>query len=365
MYNRNKPKHQKEPSLRDSLLGKQPVSKLPNNFFENVLDCELRLKQKFSMNLLQDLISYYTTAIEYFESIDDPRYKQYNQNLNLLFTQPEVIRAMNGKKFEKKAKKEEILQKLENSEKGVTNQKVQNIIKVTKQNHLKEKINEEVDNQLSNFEKKKAEKKKKYLLSTSDITDAVMTMKNRRNHNNNQNKSVDLALNDKDKNDDVVVDTTNILGELNNPNVNETTKKKLNSKIKMNMDVYFNEYFEYFIDKIVPNIVNDYEAEFEKKSKKECENGINYSNQVKEMEFLLTSDADQSYKEQIGKIIFQLEEEEKVENEKIENAFTESFKTLDEKYLGKYANDDIGINLMQEKLKLDMCNTLSNTVIDK
>ena len=137
------------------------------------------------------------------------------------------------------------------------------------------------------------------------------------------------------------------------------------TKIKMNMDVYFNEYFEYFIDKIVPNIVNDYEAEFEKKSKKECENGINYSNQVKEMEFLLTSDADQSYKEQIGKIIFQLEEEEKVENEKIENAFTESFKTLDEKYLGKYANDDIGINLMQEKLKLDMCNTLSNTVIDK
>lgn len=361
-------KKKREPSLRESLLGEPENDKLPKGFFEKVLDCELRLKQKFSMNLLQELISLYTTAIEYFESVDDPRYKQYNQNLNLLFTQPEVIRAMNGKKFRRIEKKAEIMKKLEKSEKSVTNQNVQNIIRSTSQTHISEKINKEVDNQVSNFQKKKEEKKKKYLLSTSDITDAVKTMKNKRvNTNvNTQNKSVDIIQNENDKSgDEIIADTSNILGELNlnnNNMVNETPKKKLNSKIKMNMDVYFNEYFEYFVDKIVPNIVTDYENEYNKKIEKECESGVNYVNQIKEMEFLLTSDADQSYKEQIGKIIFQLQEEEKVENEKIKEEYDFSVKKIDDKYLTKQILESPGINLMQEKFKLDMCNTLSGVL---
>ena len=62
-------------------------------------------------------------------------------------------------------------------------------------------------------------------------------MKNKRvNTNvNTQNKSVDIIQNENDKSgDEIIADTSNILGELNlnnNNMVNETPKKKLNSSL--------------------------------------------------------------------------------------------------------------------------------------
>ena len=70
-------KNNKGPSLREIMLGKKVIKCLPENFFEKVLDLELRIKREFNMNLLQDLINYYSTAIEYYESKEDPKFKDY------------------------------------------------------------------------------------------------------------------------------------------------------------------------------------------------------------------------------------------------------------------------------------------------
>ncbi len=52
-------KHVKTPSLRDLMLGKKTVKELPENFFEKVLELEIKLKKGFSMDVLTELVSYY------------------------------------------------------------------------------------------------------------------------------------------------------------------------------------------------------------------------------------------------------------------------------------------------------------------
>jgi hypothetical protein len=47
-------------SLRDLMMGKKPSKKLPDNFFEKVLDLELKLKRSFNLTHLQQLVSYYS-----------------------------------------------------------------------------------------------------------------------------------------------------------------------------------------------------------------------------------------------------------------------------------------------------------------
>lgn len=52
--------HQRTESFRDLMLGRKSVKKLPDNFFEKVLDLELKLKRNFNLKILQELVSYYS-----------------------------------------------------------------------------------------------------------------------------------------------------------------------------------------------------------------------------------------------------------------------------------------------------------------
>jgi hypothetical protein len=59
----NLAKHMKTPSLRDLMLGKKIVKNLPDNFFEKVLELEIKLKKGFNMDILQELVAYYSVII--------------------------------------------------------------------------------------------------------------------------------------------------------------------------------------------------------------------------------------------------------------------------------------------------------------
>ena len=71
------------------------------------------------MDVLQELINYYTIAIEYYESHNDERYKRYSQSLNLLLAQPEVLKHItmqtkNGKiKVMKEERKKAVFNEIE------------------------------------------------------------------------------------------------------------------------------------------------------------------------------------------------------------------------------------------------------------
>jgi len=371
-------KKNKKESFRNKVLGPPVVYKLPKNFFENVLELELKLREKFDIKILQELSKLYSTAIEYYESINSPKYIKYQQNLNLLFSDPEIKRhMMGGKKIEKEEKLLEFNNKLEQESKLITNKDIKKIIENNKDNvDFNKNIEKELNNQKDNFKKRKELKKKKYLLSTSDITDTIDSMVNKIKINDDDlNKSMDIDLNHKKNNKE---NNNNILGNLDNDlnnsqisidlpdlkknTLNYTNKTKFLENIKNNMDVYFNEYFDYFTNKITNNIIKDYDNYYNKLNKKLIDNSTNYITQEKEMEFLLSGgENDDGYNDQINSIIKSLKEDHKKDNEKILKENNEKLKKINDKYLNELSNNN-GINLIQEKFKLDLTNILSNVI---
>ena len=99
------------------------VPGLPKDFFETVLDCEVKLKEKFDMKVLQKLIDYYSMAVGYYESINDPKFMIYNQSLSLLFAQPEVKKYLSGD-FKIKLKKENLDKLINESDKILLQKKL-------------------------------------------------------------------------------------------------------------------------------------------------------------------------------------------------------------------------------------------------
>ena len=209
------------------------VPGLPKDFFETVLDCEVKLKEKFEMKVLQKLIDYYSLAVGYYESINDPKYMIYNQSLTLLFSQPEVKKYLSGGNIKLKLKKENIQKIINDVDKKITTENVKNFIRRKKTVDSKKKvdnlINKDIDTQTSDFKKRLAEKKKKYKLSTSDIGATENFGKslknlgfNNINNHNKSNQNLEFAL---DKDFD--------LSEKDVPNLN---LNNIGSKNSLNID---------------------------------------------------------------------------------------------------------------------------------
>jgi hypothetical protein len=258
--------HVRPLSLRDSLLGKKTVSSLPDDFFEKVLQCEIKLKKGFNINTLQELITYYSTAIEYYESINDPRYKHYSQSLNILLTQPEILKQMNmqtkeGKiNFKKEQKKKTLKDQLKKVDLSQDNPELANeILQAAEQDKKGETlINQDLSIQQDNFLKRKNAKKQKYLLSTSDVTDAIETMKNKRRINLKKqiNKSFDINQKEKDN-----ISFGNDKGEeLNNLTLQDEEQKRntnVMETVNKDIDVFLNEFSEIFNEKITSNLLDE------------------------------------------------------------------------------------------------------------
>jgi len=56
-------RHIRNPSVIDLMSGKKTVKTLPPNFFEKVLELEIKLKRGFNMLVLKELVNYYSVNI--------------------------------------------------------------------------------------------------------------------------------------------------------------------------------------------------------------------------------------------------------------------------------------------------------------
>jgi hypothetical protein len=224
------------------------VPGLPKDFFETVLECEVKLKEKFDMKVLQKLIDYYSTAVGYYESINDPKFMIYNQSLTLLFSQPEVKKYLSGGNIKLKLKKENLQKIINECDKKVTTEKVKNFIRrkksVDSKQQINNLINKDMDSQTSDFKKRLAEKKKRYKLSTSDIGATENFGKslknlgfNNINNHNKSNQNLEFAL-DKDfelSEKDVPNLNLNNNGSSNNINRDSNNAKEIGSNSSKNM----------------------------------------------------------------------------------------------------------------------------------
>lgn len=80
---------------------------LPENFFEKVIEFEMKLKYDFSMETLNNLVDLFSVknkfkkinkkkaAIEFYESKDDVKYRDYQNRLNILLSQPDILKNIN------------------------------------------------------------------------------------------------------------------------------------------------------------------------------------------------------------------------------------------------------------------------------
>ena len=454
--------------ISDPKIDHGRVPGLPKDFFETVLDCEVKLKEKFDMKVLQKLIDYYSLAVGYYESINDPKFMMYNQSLSLLFSQPEVKKFLAGGNNKLNLKKENLQKIMTDCEKKVTTDKVKNFIRrkktVDSKKQINNLINKDMDTQTNDFKKRLAEKKKKYYLSTSDIGATENFGKSLKNlgfsNINNHNKSnqnlelgfdkefdlsekdmpnINLKLNNiksennlvgENKNNNIIINeasngssknvinigegsttnvgnanTNNILDELkkedmnneikgdDNTNLNDsfenkldynleannlsnknlsinknnikfTNKTKFMEKMKLNFDIYSNDYYDHFIKKVADQIVKDYNTHFSELTQTIMDSAVNYINQEKEMEFLLSSDSDEAYKAEIGTIVNQLKEEEVATKNKLISDDREKLNKLNEKYYGTLNSVQSAheLEMLKERFKLDTTKSLNNFV---
>ena len=146
-----------------------------------------------------------------------------------------------------------------------------------------------------------------------------------------------------------------------------TNKTLLKEKLKINFDVYVCQYYNKFIENTMNSIVDDFVKcgnEFEKKF---CDNSIDYFKQKKEMESLIKiqdEEDNNEYNEQLKKALDELLEEEQDKKNKIIEEGMNKVENLNNKYSDiDKINSKHSINIIKEKLKLDIIKSLNSCVL--
>ena len=387
---------------------------LSQEFFETILDYETNLKEKFDPKIFFDLINLYSTAIKYYERLNNKKFIIYNQALNYLFEQPETKKFMEGKDLAKIFRKKEIISKFKKCEEIVTEKKVKLFIDkrlneekiLNSINHL---YNNDINKQKNNLDKIIQEKRKKYKnkkMLKEEEKNQIEIKKNDDINKTNEIKeekfedefkigedddlmNIDIGENEQtqeDENDikfsvDDVAELINIAKEeKNNEDDNKdidsneemiinnkidlkqsiklTNKSRFSEKLDNNFDIYFISYYEYFINNNIDLIINDIQEKSEKEIKEVSKSDVDLFNQIKDMEYLLNDEnTDENYKKEIQKIIGELKGKQNKNLINMINGFEIYSKKLDKKYI-------INNTLFKEKFKLDMTKLL-NTFIFK
>ena len=378
---------------RKSRLGEQQMSFtndlgysgdkfLPPNFFEEILDTEYKLKQKYNIQDIQKLIALYSKAVEYYEYLGDPRYIKYQNSLSLIFSQPEIKKYMNsGSSFKNAVKKVQFKKQLDSSGKEVTEVEVHNFIKSQDgeiKDNITKSISNEIDHQKKSFLERKEAKKKKYALSISDITGVV------RNKMDDDDISVLSEWDNKSEyahiethdDENILLNTGNLLSDLKDEeidfNLNEisspshkittTNKTKFIENVQEKFNEYFKNFFENFKNKNLDKLIDNYKECYEKLNKKLIDSQTNYIKQEKESLSLLIGDVDEEYKKQIDDMVKQLNEDREKEKNKFNRDYYDRLEKINKKIFDENICKNQDNEILKEKLKLELTNLLTENI---
>ena len=358
------------------------VKALPPDFFEQVLICEIQMKRSFSMPLLQKLINYYSQAIEYYESICDPRFARYSKSLQLLLMQPEVMKhitlqSSKGKiKVQKQERKKEIMDELHNVDKKFEkdNKDIHNLIAQKNAPEKKEDINKVINNvldeQTNNFKKKLEEKKKRKLLSLNEESgsnDKSNSIEEKNNNNKSKekkikkkvlNKSFDAIGKDESIfSNDVQIEPISML------NLGETNLS-LTDGINSNLEFFFNDFDDLFNEKITKNFIERLSEITKEKINIKIKTALDFAEKIKDNEFKLTFDEtlDQNTKDEIGKKILELGEEQKKAEKEIDEKYKTKIDELKEEFKNQNIHNSEWVKNLKEKYSSDIDTSIYNYI---
>ena len=358
--------------------GKTKITSLPPNFFEQVLVCEIQMKKGFSMVTLQKLINYYSQAIEYYESINDPRFARYSKSLQLLLMQPEVMKHINlqtskGKiKVQKQERKKAVMNELHNVDK-IYNKKENDVAKslITqskeqeKKEDLTKVIKNELDEQKSNFKKKLEEKKRKKMLNISGEEPGDKEGEGK----NNDEKSLKLPNKALNKSFDAIGKDESIFSNdvsiepISMFNLGETNLS-LTDGINNNLDFFFNDFDNIFNEKVTKAFIDKLSEITKDKINEKLKNALDYAAKIKDYEFKLTFDEnlDQEQKDSIGKKIIELGEEQKKSEKEIEEKFKNKIGQLKDEFRNQNIHSFEWVKNLKEKYSSDIDSSIYNFI---
>ena len=364
-------------------LGKSKIKPLPPDFFEQVLICEIQMKRSFSMPLLQKLINYYSQAIEYYESISDPKFARYSKSLQLLLMQPEVMKHINlttskGKiKVQKQERKKEIMDEFHNVDKiydKKENKDAKNLITKTntaeKKEDINKAINDVLDEQTNNFRKKLEAKKKKKLVSLSNESGSIdkdSNIEEQKNENNiKEKKTKKKGLNksfDAIGKEETIFSNDVQIEPISMYNLGETNLS-LTDGINSNLEFFFNDFDNLFNEKITKNFIERLSEITKEKVNEKIKNALDYAAKIKDNEFKLTFDEtlDQNAKDEIGKKILELGEEQKKTEKVIDEKYKNKIEELKEEFKNQNIHNLEWIKNLKEKYSSDIDTSIYNYI---
>ena len=345
---------------------------LPDDFFEQILACEIQLKKGFSMNTLRKLINLYSRAVEYYESINDPRYMRYSKSLQVLLLQPQIVKQINmqtkkGKiKVHKQERKKALLDEFKNLDKKfVNNSDAKDIISKTnkeeKAKNFDEAKNKDLDTQESSFKKRLAEKKKKWIMNTSDIGQS----------SNLQSKNLVVFSNKKHLNksfdaigqDDSIFSNDLSIEPISMYNCGENTFN-ITDGINNNLDFYFSDFDNIFNEKITKQFINKIVEINKEKMEEKVKTARDFAEKIKNKEFQLTFDSntEQEERDKIGKEIFDLGEEQNKKYDEIEKKYEAKINEAKEELKNQSIQNMEWIRNLKEKYISDIDSTIYNFI---
>ena len=345
---------------------------LPDDFFEQILACEIQLKKGFSMNTLRKLINLYSRAVEYYESINDPRYMRYSKSLQVLLLQPQIVKQINlqtkkGKiKVHKQERKKAILDEFKNLDKKfVNNTDAKDIInktnKAEKAKNFDEAKNKDLDTQTDSFKKRLAEKKKKWIMNTSDIgQSSSLQSKNLVVFNNKKhlNKSFDAI-----GQDDSIFSNDLSIEPISMYNIGESTFN-ITDGINSNLDFYFNDFDNIFNEKITKRFINKIIEINKEKMEEKVNTAKIFAEKIKNKEFQLSFDSntEQEERDKIAKEIFLLGEEQNKKYDEIDKKYEEKINEAKEELKGQSIQNMEWIKNLKEKYISDIDSAIYNFI---
>ena len=372
-FQRIKVKKDNHIAAKNLVKAAEKKAALPDDFFEQILTCEIQLKKGFSMNTLRKLINLYSKAVEYYESINDPRYHRYSKSLQLLLMQPQILKQINmstpqGKiKVKRQERKKEIYDEFKNLDKKFINEtNVKDIINKTKKEEKKKNFdqekNKDINNQTDNFKKRLAEKKKKWIMNTSDIGQSSnlqsknLVVFNTKKH---LNKSFDAIAQDEPIfSGDISIEPISMY------NAGENTLN-INEGINNNLDFYFSDFDNIFNEKITKIFINKIIEINRAKLEEKVKTAKDFAEKIKDKEFKLSFDnvnMTEEERDKIGKEILELGEEQNKKYNEIDKKYEDKINEGKDSLKKNPIQNMEWIRNLREKYTLDIDSTIYNFI---
>jgi hypothetical protein len=301
---------------------------------------------------------------------------RYSKSLQVLLLQPQIVKQINmqttkGKiKVHKQERKKELLKEFKNLDKKfVNNQDAKEIIsKAISKENKEEKIknfdeakNKDLNSQTDSFKKRLAEKKKKWIMNTSDIGQS----------SNLQSKNLVVFSNKKHLNksfdaigqDDSIFSNDLSIEPISMYNIGENTFN-ITDGINSNLDFYFSDFDNIFNEKITKQFINKIIEINKEKMEEKVETAKKFAEKIKNKEFQLSFDinAEQEQRNKISDEITALGEEQNKAYDEIEKKYEQKINEAKEELKSQSIQNMEWIKNLKEKYISDIDSTIYNFI---